>query len=62
MGDSLAAGPRAIDIGGVVGVEDAEAGGGKALGGDVDVGVGVVEGGGGGEEEGLGEGLYWPLQ
>lgn len=57
MADGLAARAGAVDIGGVVRVEDAQAGGGEALGGHVDVGVLVVDRGGGGEEEGLGEGL-----
>lgn len=54
MRDGFGPGARGVDVGGGVGAEDAEGGGGEALGREVDVGAG--EGGGGGEEEGLGEG------
>ena len=40
MADCFAAGAGGIDVGGVVGAEDGERGGGETFGGDVDVGAG----------------------
>ena len=54
MADGFGAGACRVEVGGFVGGEDRQRGGGVAFGGDIDVGP---EGwGGGGEEEGLGEG------
>lgn len=53
MRDGLAARARGVDVGGVVGREDGECGGGETFGGDVD--VLSCEGGGGCEEDLLGE-------
>lgn len=40
MADCFAAGAGGVDVGGLVGREDGERGGGEAFGGDVDVGAG----------------------
>ena len=55
MGDGLATGAGRIDVGGAVGGEDAEGGGGEAFRRYVD--VRGRERGASGEEEGLCEGL-----
>ena len=40
MADCFAAGAGGVDVGGLVGGEDGESGGGETFGGDVDVGAG----------------------